>query len=108
MFFAAPIIVHAAYGDWGGGFIALLGYPATVVVAALIGVAIENPSCGEDEWFCGFEGFAIGAMAGMVVWPILDVALIAPRTWRAHHERDSSVGLRLKPGSASLVWAGRF
>ena len=108
IFFAAPVITHFAYLDIGGGLISLFAYPATVIVGGLVGFALDTSQCGDDESFCGFGGVVAGGLVGMVAWPLIDVLVLAPATWRASHPPESSASISVLPGGLALRWNARF
>jgi hypothetical protein len=43
----------------------------------LIGFAIDRNHCGNDDWFCGLGGLAIGMITGYVVAVTVDAAVFA-------------------------------
>lgn len=110
-FFAAPVLVHFIYLDPVGGVITLFAYPATVVTGALAGAALDTGECSDaDGWGdCDLDGIVIGGALGAVTWSLIDVLLLAPRTWRGNHPPERSVAFDVLPGGgAKLRWSERF
>jgi hypothetical protein len=110
-FFAAPVLVHFAYLDPMGGLITLFAYPATVVAGVLAGIELDTGPCEDGDGFdmCNLDGIVVGGLLGALTWSLIDVLVLAPKTWRGNHPPERSVGIGVLPGGgAGVSWIDRF
>jgi hypothetical protein len=113
---AAPISVHAAYGEgrraWRTPFAAL----GSVVVFGLAGALIGATQCREpdpnldDQESCydGYVGLGIGMAVGYVGWAVLDVAAWSRTRRMPAPGPTATVSARMIPKGAGLALSGSF
>ncbi|HUH01382.1 MAG TPA: hypothetical protein VML75_05260 [Kofleriaceae bacterium] len=79
-------VIHLAHGNVGSAMGSLALRAGLPLAGALLGIAIEEPSC-EGEFLCGFGGMIIGGTLGVLAASAIDIGVLAKKSRRVERPR---------------------
>jgi hypothetical protein len=79
-------VIHLAHGSPGRAMGSLALRAGLPLAGALLGVAIEEPSC-EGEFLCGVGGLIIGGTLGVLTASAIDIGVLAKKSRRVERPR---------------------